>query len=148
MGCVNSTAVSPNTPDVMCGVSHRDDTMQPLTDHEISSRIVGSNKPQCCKLSETLQIEYAFLSQRGYYPDSLDKANQDAYSVVTDFCGDTSSIFFGVFDGHGSTGDLCSIYAREHVPESIKRQVRSNVPFEEAFQNSFTEVNTAVRTSC
>ena len=52
-----------------------------------------------------ITLRYAYLSQRGYYPEDLYKANQDAFKVIPAFNGDTSTFFMGVFDGHGSDGD-------------------------------------------
>ncbi|CAN0088548.1 unnamed protein product [Heterosigma akashiwo] len=60
-------------------------------------------------------LRYAYVSQRGYYPNALDKENQDAFSVVTSVNGCRHAHLFGVFDGHGSTGDLCSHFAAEKV---------------------------------
>ncbi len=34
-----------------------------------------------------LTIRYAFISQRGYYPDSPDKTNQDAACTAERLCG-------------------------------------------------------------
>jgi hypothetical protein len=33
-------------------------------------------------------LRYAYVSQRGYYPDSPDKPNQDAFCVHTNLAGD------------------------------------------------------------
>jgi hypothetical protein len=41
----------------------------PLTPEEIQSRIECSEKAARLRLTKSLQIEYAFVSQRGYYPD-------------------------------------------------------------------------------
>ena len=49
----------------------------------------------------TIQLRYAYLCQRGYYPEDLYKANQDAFKVVPKFNNDQEQILFGVFDGHG-----------------------------------------------
>lgn len=36
--------------------------------------------------------------------------------MVPDFCGDRMSLFCGVFDGHGGTGDLCSNFVSKKLP--------------------------------
>ena len=41
----------------------------------------------------------------------LDKANQDSYLILEGLLDDDSCHLFGVFDGHGETGDLCSYFA-------------------------------------
>ena len=41
-----------------------------------------SEKPQVFKVAGTeISLRYAHFSQRGFYPDDLDKANQDAYKT-------------------------------------------------------------------
>lgn len=90
-------------------------------------------------------MRYAYLSQRGYYPDGefkytmlqvlvtsltylftiapdcilyLDphKANQDSYSVTHKFIGKESDAFFGIYDGHGRDGDKCAQFVRDNLP--------------------------------
>lgn len=65
--------------------------------------------------SENFSIEYAYVSQRGYYPEAPNKTNQDTYCVQTEFKGNPNSHLFGVFDGHGTQGTACSIFARDKV---------------------------------
>lgn len=67
---------------------------------------------------ENFSIEYAYVSQRGYYPETPNKANQDTFCVLTEFMGNPNSHLFGVFDGHGTQGTQCSIYARDKVSAS------------------------------
>mmetsp|Transcript_5006 Transcript_5006/g.11945 ORF Transcript_5006/g.11945 Transcript_5006/m.11945 type:complete len:715 (-) Transcript_5006:298-2442(-) len=71
-----------------------------------------------------LRMRYAYVSQKGYYPDQLDKANQDAYSVIEKFGPKASNdAFFAVFDGHGELGDHCAQFARDKLPEYLKRHI-------------------------
>jgi serine/threonine protein phosphatase PrpC len=65
--------------------------------------------------SENYSIEYAYVSQRGYYPEAPNKTNQDTYGVQTEFMGNPNSHLFGVFDGHGTQGTACSSFARDKV---------------------------------
>jgi serine/threonine protein phosphatase PrpC/CRP-like cAMP-binding protein len=63
-----------------------------------------------------IKLRFAALSQRGFYPDSLDKMNQDAYIIQAGegkFAED--ELFFGVFDGHGQYGDVISGFVRDNV---------------------------------
>jgi hypothetical protein len=62
-----------------------------------------------------LTLRYAFVSQRGYYPGSPDKPNQDSLCVHTAFGGEPDQAFFGVFDGHGEFGTQCSQFAKDKV---------------------------------
>ena len=43
------------------------------------------------------------------------KANQDAFVVRKDVAGEPDTMFFGVFDGHGSCGTDCAQFARDKV---------------------------------
>jgi len=63
-------------------------------------------------------VKYAFVTQRGYYPEALDKANQDAVLVKKDFGGTAGQMFFGVFDGHGIRGEEAAQFAKAKVTHS------------------------------
>jgi hypothetical protein len=93
--------------------------------HRLSQVEIQERQDAALK-SETLQyagmkIKYAYVSQRGYYPDTPNKENQDSFLVVPSFdiqAKDTpkaTAAFFGVFDGHGKDGHLCSRYVKEKV---------------------------------
>jgi serine/threonine protein phosphatase PrpC len=64
-----------------------------------------------------ITVRYAYLSQRGFYPDDPFKANQDAYSVHHPLRSDDA--LFGVYDGHGKDGDGCAIYAKTNLPPNL-----------------------------
>ncbi len=55
------------------------------------------------------------MSQRGFYPDDIDKDNQDSFLIDLDFNDEEGKCLFGIFDGHGKTGDLCSRFARDKI---------------------------------
>jgi len=44
------------------------------------------------------------------------KANQDSFVVRKEVAGEPDTVFFGVFDGHGSSGTDCAQFARDKVP--------------------------------
>ena len=72
------------------------------------------------------KLRYAWVSQRGYYPEDLDKHNQDAHVEVENFGkeqGIKDAAFFGVFDGHGKTGDHCAIFAKNHTPGALAEEL-------------------------
>ena len=50
-----------------------------------------------------------------YYPEALDKENQDAVCVYRRYGGDSEQLFFGVFDGHGQQGTSCAQFAKDTV---------------------------------
>ena len=43
--------------------------------------------------------------------------------------GDTGTHLFGVFDGHGETGDACSFFAADKFPTCLEKQLASVVLF-------------------
>ena len=88
------------------------------------------------------KVRYAWVSQRGYYPDDLDKANQDAFDVKECFADSEDMAFFGVFDGHGSTGDFCAQYTRDALVPELEKMFKAhpNDP-ELAFKKAYTTVN-------
>jgi serine/threonine protein phosphatase PrpC/CRP-like cAMP-binding protein len=90
-----------------------------LTELEIQSRIESSSQTQLLEI-DGVKLRYAFMSQRGYYPEAPDKDNQDAYVVIPQFGADKENqAFFGVFDGHGKDGHYCARYARDNLPRAI-----------------------------
>jgi serine/threonine protein phosphatase PrpC len=66
------------------------------------------------------KINYCYISQRGYYPNALSKANQDCYLICESLLGDPNSHLFAIFDGHGEYGDSCSHFAANSVKVLIK----------------------------
>jgi hypothetical protein len=62
-----------------------------------------------------LQVNYAFVSLRGLYPNAPDKPNQDSLCVHTHYGGDPEQAFFGIYDGHGEYGTECSQFAKDKV---------------------------------
>lgn len=94
----------------------------PLTKSEIQQRIVASQAAEHCSTG-AVDFLYAYISQRGYYPDSPHKANQDAFYVMPNFGGPDRALFM-VFDGHGKYGDLCAIYVRDHLPNNMLKHLQ------------------------
>jgi serine/threonine protein phosphatase PrpC len=70
------------------------------------------------------KISYCYISQRGYYPNALGKANQDSYVICESILGDPNSHLFGIFDGHGEYGDLCSHFAANSVPAQLVKVLK------------------------
>jgi len=60
-------------------------------------------------------FSYAYLTQRGHYPDQPHKANQDAVLAVLGFGRDEHRHLFAVMDGHGETGAECAYFCRAKV---------------------------------
>ena len=86
-----------------------------LTESQVAQRLTEVPETSITLPCGT-KIRWAAVSQCGYYPGALDKANQDSFVVIADVGGQKDTYWFGVYDGHGKTGDKCSQFAREHLP--------------------------------
>ena len=97
------------------------------------------------------RMRYAWVSQRGYYPDEMEKANQDAHVEVENFMADEGAEdlhLFGVFDGHGKTGDHCAGYVRDQLPGLLKAKCKEHPQdFEKAYKEAFIQVNEGLHKS-
>eukprot|EP00966_Prymnesium_polylepis_P111560 2580688-Prymnesium_polylepis.1 len=126
MGCAGSKSADSNEETKQGqggegGENEEEGDYSPLTQEEVNARIQCSDGQQHFALGSTgLTLRYAYLSQRGYYPEDLYKANQDAFKVVPNFGDDPNQILFGVFDGHGVDGDSCSYFVRDNIEETLK----------------------------
>ena len=121
----------------------------PLSKAEYSSRVVTSEGTRTISIDKYgYKIRYAYVSQRGYYPESLDKSNQDALCVHNDFCDMPERHFFGVFDGHGEHGTACSEYARDNVPKVLERATKDGqMTIERAIHKAFVDTNVQLHRS-
>ena len=73
--------------------------------------------------------QYAYWSQRGYYPDEPNKPNQDAFFVPSPEASNSKNAtstdaLWGVLDGHGPYGHDCSAYAKQHLPRLLEKYLR------------------------
>jgi serine/threonine protein phosphatase PrpC len=87
------------------------------------------------------ELRYSFLSQRGYYPDSLDKPNQDSFCIHTPFGTSPDDNFFGVFDGHGEYGAQCSQFVKRRLCENLLRDSRFCADAALALHSAFVSTN-------
>ncbi|KAL6877496.1 hypothetical protein ACP4OV_012711 [Aristida adscensionis] len=86
-------------------------------------------------------LRYSFLSQRGYYPESLDKPNQDSFSIHTPLGTSPDDHFFGVFDGHGEYGAQCSQFVKQRLCENLLRDSRFHTDAVLALHSAFVATN-------
>lgn len=91
--------------------------------------------------SHNLKLSYSLLSQRGYYPESPDKENQDSYCVRTNIRGDPNVHFFGVFDGHGLYGTQCSNFVKNRLVELLSNDATLLDDPIKAYSAAFLETN-------
>lgn len=71
----------------------------PVSAFEYAARLSTSGTQSIHFLNSRLSVRYAHSSERGYYPDTLNKANQDALCAHLRFGGDPEQALFAVFDG-------------------------------------------------
>ena len=156
MGCTSSTEAdssannqaggNPQYNGGGYGDSSEDDDWRPppLSEKEISDRI-EAGKGSWKVPSANYTIQYGFQSQRGYYPEALDKNNQDSFLVKTEVGGNKNVGYFGVYDGHGSTGDKCSNFVRDKIIGLLKSTVGStetdSAAFDEAYERAYLMCN-------
>ncbi|KAL3927195.1 MAG: hypothetical protein SGBAC_013180 [Bacillariaceae sp.] len=99
-----------------------------LMPEEVQKRIVGSTEVQTTIVgtddSELTQIQYAYLTQRGYYPDNIGQPNQDDYSITLKLGGEANDAMFAVYDGHGSNGHDCAAFCKKDIPRSVAKYIR------------------------
>ncbi|KAG7352698.1 protein phosphatase 2C [Nitzschia inconspicua] len=90
------------------------------TSLQTTSVVIGNAE----KGGKTLQVEYAYRSQRGYNPEDPLKANQDKYGVTLNLAGETGDALFGVYDGHGEEGHHCASFCKKKLPQQLAKCVR------------------------
>ncbi|KAJ4839876.1 hypothetical protein Tsubulata_003181 [Turnera subulata] len=108
----------------------------------VSSQFLPPDGSRTVKVpSASYELKYSYLSQRGYYPDALDKANQDSFCIHTPFGTCPDDHFFGVFDGHGEYGAQCSQFAKRKLCENLLRNGRFHVDAVDACHAAFLSTN-------
>lgn len=76
-------------------------------------------------LSTVLCIaQYAYWTQRGYYPDTPHKENQDTFGITPKFGGEEQGAMLAVYDGHGTEGHACAEFAQKKLPVAIAKYLR------------------------
>ncbi|KAL3727433.1 hypothetical protein ACJRO7_032202 [Eucalyptus globulus] len=105
-------------------------------------RVLTERSIECAPVpSHKFRLEYSVLTQRGYYPDSPDKENQDSFSIRTQVQGNPNLHFFGVFDGHGQLGTQCSNFVRDRLVDILADNPRLlDDPFNE-YSSAFVRTN-------
>jgi len=142
MGAGGST---PNAEDEKDTSGYHTDAA-PLSEKELNSRIVCSTKEETVVFGN-YTLNYAFQTQRGYYPDALHKPNQDSFVVHRDFNKTEGKHLFCVFDGHGGAGDLCAQFARDNLGLNVVKQIKQGESVEDAFAKAFPETNAQLHKS-
>ena len=97
--------------------------------------------------SHNFHLEYSVLTQRGYYPDSPDKENQDSFCIRTQIQGNPNIHFFGVFDGHGQFGTECSNFVKDRLVDILANDPALLDDPVKAFNSAFLATNYELRNS-
>ncbi|KAF2283025.1 hypothetical protein GH714_043392 [Hevea brasiliensis] len=112
----------------------------------VSSQFLPPDGSRTVKVpSANYELRYSYLSQRGYYPDALDKANQDSFCIHTPFGSSPDDHFFGVFDGHGEFGAQCSQFVKRKLCENLLRGTKFHVDAVEACHSAFLTTNSQLQ---
>ena len=108
MGCAPSkpAPTSPSTTTTITTTTTTTSTDDPTRAR--SNAIVSEPTASFSLGASGFSLRYACVSQRGYNPDDLYEASQDAYGVVRD----GPMCLLSVFDGHGPDGTDCAQFAR------------------------------------
>lgn len=124
------------------GLSFHLPTTGPLSPEDFRQRVVCSAGTQEVQLPISgYSLKYAYVSFRGYYPEALYKPSQDTACAISNFAGDPEQIFFGVFDGHGTSGTECSQFAKEQVPAAMQKDLLFKSYPEKSFHNAMVLAN-------
>jgi serine/threonine protein phosphatase PrpC len=115
---------------------YNEDGPPPLTAEEIKSRIIAGNGSMFLP-DFTYSLKYAWQSQRGYYPESPNKANQDACLIVKNFGKNQNIGYFGVYDGHGAFGDKCSGFVRSKISTLMLQSIAKTPVNDPSFDRKF-----------
>lgn len=81
----------------------------------------SSSSSGTLSLGPKWKLRYAAATRRGRDPENPRKPNQDAYSIQEQMFHNAHSFFAGVYDGHGPTGELCSAFVQQRLPQLIQR---------------------------
>jgi hypothetical protein len=120
---------SPQKQKSALGLSEKKFTK--ITNKQCSQIRLDASKSDSPKISVSgalydFNMQYCYVSQKGYYPNALGKANQDSYLVCESILGDPSCNLFGIFDGHGEYGDYCSYYSADQFPDNLVAELNAN----------------------
>ncbi|XP_031398064.1 probable protein phosphatase 2C 35 isoform X1 [Punica granatum] len=136
MGCAHGKCCGryPKSSNEGSGEFHE---VGPFGKHVLTERSI-----ECVPVpSHNFRLEYSVLTQRGYYPDSPDKENQDSFCIKTQLRGNANVHFFGVFDGHGQFGTQCANFVRDRLVEALLEEPSLLDDPVKAYNSAFLRTN-------
>ncbi|KAL5712706.1 hypothetical protein ACHQM5_014850 [Ranunculus cassubicifolius] len=146
MGCVHGKCCT-QYPSSSSGdkreIQENGNNVHPNGNHEYTE----SSSDLVAIPSHKYHLQYCALTQRGYYPDSPDKENQDSFCVRTQMLSNPNLHFFGVFDGHGQFGTQCSHFVRDRLVEILSEDpILIDDPVK-AYESAFLATNSELHDS-
>jgi len=119
-------SVSPTQTKLVTEEPPKLDERGKLLPEEVSKRRCSSGGTMVTMIGKErkIRVEYAYVTQRGYYPTDPHKHNQDSHSIVNKFNGLSGDSFFAVYDGHGPHGEKCANFAKKELPRSECFQIQ------------------------
>ncbi|KAK8619720.1 hypothetical protein V6N13_136001 [Hibiscus sabdariffa] len=92
-------------------------------------------------------IQCSALTQHGYYPDTVERENQDSFCIKTQIQGNPNVHFFGVFDGHGQIGARCSNFVKDRLIEMLSGDFALLDDPQKAYNSAFLATNSELHNS-
>ncbi|KAK1294363.1 putative protein phosphatase 2C 35 [Acorus calamus] len=111
--------------------------------HVLTEDVIGTIDVPSCHL----RLRYAFLTQRGFYPDSPERENQDCFCIKSHINDDPNLHFFGVFDGHGQFGAQCAQFVEKRLIEVLSGDHSLADDPVKAYNSAFLRVNSELHES-
>ncbi|KAA8548550.1 hypothetical protein F0562_000183 [Nyssa sinensis] len=97
--------------------------------------------------SHNFRLEYSVLTQRGYYPETPEKENQDSFCIRPNIQGNPNVHLFGVFDGHGQFGAQCSNFVSNRLVEILSNDPTLLEDPVKAYNSAFLATNDELHNS-
>ncbi|MBA0830913.1 hypothetical protein Goarm_015408, partial [Gossypium armourianum] len=97
--------------------------------------------------SHNFTLQFSVLTQHGYYPDTVERENQDSFCIKTQLQGNPSIHFFGVFDGHGQYGAECSNFVKDRLVERLANDTTLLDDPLKAYNSAFLATNSELHDS-
>jgi hypothetical protein len=73
--------------------------------------------------SHGISLRYSCISERGYNPEDLFEANQDAYLASVPVGAPHDDLLLSVFDGHGEEGTACAQFCKREVAKTFGKLI-------------------------
>ncbi|MBA0685082.1 hypothetical protein Goari_026623 [Gossypium aridum] len=97
--------------------------------------------------SHNFTLQFSVLTQHGYYPDTVERENQDSFCIKTQLQGNPDIHFFGVFDGHGQYGAECSNFVKDRLVERLANDTTLLDDPLKAYNSAFLATNSELHDS-